>query len=340
MADAARPDPAIQAAGLDPASEGGRERVRLAIENFGIAFFESDLLAGRVTLTPNAFTLFGLPTPACLTVERSPFWACYHPDDAKWARATFEADLRGDRGRDTYREVVRIIRQTDRAVRHIEFSGTMFGLPGARTHIVGMLRDVTEALEAEERSRLLLREVHHRANNALAVVQALMRLTDGDTVEEYQARLGARVMSLARAQAHLDHANPAPVAVSTLIEHELAAWREGIVLDIAAVPPVAPEAVQPVAMILHELATNAAKHGALSVAGGKVTLQLHADAAQVVLVWREQGGPSPDCHQARQGTGMRVIGAQLRRMGGTLDLGWTPGGLCARLRLDRRMWEG
>jgi two-component sensor histidine kinase len=326
--------------GFDLGSEAGRERARLAMENFGIAFFESDMVTGMAVVSPNAFAMFGLPVPPRMPVDRTGFWECYHPEDLEAARATFAADLRGDRDRDIYCERVRIIRHTDRAIRHIEFLGRMFGPPGARTHIVGMLRDVTDAAEAEERRALLVREVNHRANNTLSVVQALVRLTRAADVPDYQRQLEGRILSLARTQTLVDQAARHPAAFALLIASELAAYRDHLALEVDEAPDLVANAVQPVAMILYEMATNAAKHGALAAAGGQVRIEARGDGAEVVLRWVEQGGPPITTPPARKGTGMAVIQSQIRRLGGTRLLDWTPEGLRAELRFPRASWAG
>jgi two-component sensor histidine kinase len=326
--------------GFDLGSEAGRERARLAIENFGIAFFDSDVATGTVVLSPNAFAMFGLPVPPRMPVESTGFWECYHPEDLEAARATFAADLRGDRNRDIYCERVRIIRQTDRAIRHIEFLGRMFGPPGARTHIVGMLRDVTDEAEAEARRALLVREVNHRANNTLSVVQALLRLTQAADVLEYKRRLEGRILSLARTQTLVDQAAQHPAAFALLIASELAAYRDHLTLEADDVPDLVANAVQPVAMILYEMATNAAKHGALAAASGEVRIEARRDGAAVVLRWAEQGGAPIIAPPARKGTGMAVIQSQIRRLGGTQLLDWTPAGLLVELRFPLESWAG
>lgn len=328
----------LLAAALDTGDAAGRERVRLAIENFGLAFFESDLRRGRLVLTPNAFAMFGLPAPDPPVADRALFWKCYHPDDADWARACFEADLRGERGRDDYCERVRIVRADDGRVRWIEFSGRMFGPPGARTHIVGMLRDVTAEVEAAERQALLLREVEHRANNALAVVQSLVRLTGGATLPDYRRSLEGRILALARTQSLTGAADQgAPVPLAAILAAELAACGDHVEIAAEAVPPLAPVLVQPVAMILHELTTNAARHGALSRPGGRVRIAAAREDEEVVLRWTERGGP-PAAAPAHTGTGMSVVRAQARRLGGRLDYDWRPEGLGVELRIPLGRW--
>ncbi|WP_439596649.1 HWE histidine kinase domain-containing protein [Falsiroseomonas sp.] len=326
--------------GFDLGSEAGRERARLAMENFGIAFFESNMATGLVVVSPNAFAMFGLPVPPHMPVERTGFWECYHPEDLAAARATFEADLRGERHRDIYCERVRIIRQTDRAIRHIEFLGRMFGPPGARTHIVGMLRDVTDLAEAEARRSLLVREVNHRANNTLAVVQSLVRLTQAADVPDYKRRLEGRILSLARTQTLVDQTAQRPAAFALLIASELAAYRDHITLEADEVPDLVAPAVQPVAMILYEMATNAAKHGALAAPQGQVRIAARPEGSEVVLRWVEQGGAPLTTPPTRKGTGMAVIQSQIRRLGGTQRLEWSPDGLRAELRFPLSGWAG
>ncbi len=326
--------------GFDLGSEAGRERARLAMENFGIAFFESNMATGLVVVSPNAFAMFGLPVPPSMPVERTGFWECYHPEDQAEARATFEADLRGERHRDIYCERVRIIRQTDRAIRHIEFLGRMFGPPGARTHIVGMLRDVTDAAEAEARRGLLVREVNHRANNTLSVVQSLLRLTQAADVPDYKRQLEGRILSLARTQTLVDQAAQHPAAFALLIASELAAYRDHITLEVDTVPDLVASAVQPVAMVLYEMATNAAKHGALGAAAGQVRIAAAQEGAVVVVRWAEHGGPPLVAPPQRKGTGMAVIQSQIRRLGGTQILDWSPAGLVAELRFPLANWAG
>ncbi len=327
------PAPDLLSAALDSGSEAGRERVRLAVTEFGLAFFESDLAAGTVLMTPNGFAMLGLPEPAApALLDRAVAWSVYHPHDLAAARAKFAADLAGERGRDDYRERVRILRADDGRLRWIEFTGRMFGPPGARTHIVGMLRDVTAEVEAAERRALLSREVEHRANNLLAIVQALVRLTAGADTEDYRANLEGRIMALARSQA-IAQAPSRPAALATLIEGELGAYADHVDLQIEAVPPIDPAAIQPLAMVLHELATNAAKHGALAVPEGRVAIAARMRGGALDLVWTETGGPPIETPPRRRGTGLGVVRAQARRLGASLGEHWDRDGLRIALTL-------
>ena len=105
-------------------------------------------------------------------------------------------------------------------------------------------------------------------------------------------------------------------------------------------PDLVANAVQPVAMILYEMATNAAKHGALALPSGEVRIEARGEGAEVVLRWTEQGGAPVTAPPSRKGTGMAVIQSQIRRLGGTQLLDWTPAGLQAELRFPLASWAG
>jgi PAS domain S-box-containing protein len=204
---------------------------------------------------------------------------------------------------------------------------------GAR-FFTGVLRDITERHAAEERQNLLAREVDHRAKNALTVVQSVLRLTPVNDPKSFAAAVEARVAALARAHSLLAQEGWMAADLRTVAERELAAHarrHEQEEATILAGPPcrLASTAVQPVAMVLHELATNAAKHGALAELGGKVRLvwDLDTNARLLRLRWTESGGP-PVAPPTRRGFGSRVIEATVRaQLGGTVAWQWERAGL-------------
>jgi two-component sensor histidine kinase len=200
----------------------------------------------------------------------------------------------------------------------------------------------TAELQAGEASlRLLAREVDHRAKNALAVVQATLRLTPKLDTESYARAVEGRVSALARAQTLLAQNRWRGASLRALLDAELARpGGEGASRVTLEGPPVLlpPEAAQPLAMAVHELATNATSHGALSVPGGRVCITWRLEGPgpdqvqQVVLRWVEVGGPVLDAPPARRGFGSRVLDGVLRgQLGGTLSLDWRPSGLVCEL---------
>lgn len=217
---------------------------------------------------------------------------------------------------------------------------------GKVTEWFGAASDVTERHIAEERQALLTREVDHRAKNILAVVQAALRLTPKDDLESYAHAIEGRVAALARAHTILAAGKWQPAALRELIEAELAAFQpcvvsgeHRVVIDGPALA-LLPGAVQALSMVLHELATNAAKYGALSTAAGRVLVcwRVDREAGRLRLGWQERGGPRVTQPPTRRGFGSRVITTTVEsQLGGTLDRIWSEDGLHCEIAvpLDR-----
>jgi PAS domain S-box-containing protein len=211
-----------------------------------------------------------------------------------------------------------------------------------------VMRDLTERKRGEEERLLLMREVDHRAKNVLAVVQAALRLTPKNELESYAAAVEGRVMALARAHSLLSDRRWAGADVRVLLEGELSAFlsdtasvKEGAASDTPRAeltgPPVTVEATtaQGLSIALHELATNATKHGALSVPGGRLRVSWEVrKRARLHLRWIEAGGPNVIGAPTRFGFGTRVIEATIRRqLGGGVQMAWELEGLVCELDL-------
>lgn len=205
-------------------------------------------------------------------------------------------------------------------------------------------REVAEALEHAEGHRragdaraVLAREVNHRAKNMLAVVQAVIRLTTAPDRDSFAAAVSGRVAALARAHDLLSDRNWNDVALADLARAAFAAYPpERVGLEG---PPVriAAGLVQPLAITLHELAANAAAHGALMEPGaGRVSVrwELTEDARTLRLDWQERDGPPIAEPPTRQGFGARIIDASIRsQLGGTIVRDWPPTGLRCTMTL-------
>nr|WP_264185243.1 PAS domain S-box protein [Roseicella aerolata] len=221
---------------------------------------------------------------------------------------------------------------------------------GRITHLIPSAVDITARKRSEEAKLLLAREVDHRAKNALAVVQSVLMLTRTEDPAAFKQAVTGRIAAMARAHTLLARERWHGADLRAVLAEELAAYRGAGGLDSAVQldgPQVglAPDAVQPVAMVIHELATNAAKYGALSVADGRVSVTWSRDAASggLELVWREQGGPPVAAPPARRGFGTSLIESTvMRQLQGRLDMVWAEEGLCCVLGLPARLvvWRG
>ncbi|MXP41496.1 PAS domain-containing protein [Altererythrobacter soli] len=204
--------------------------------------------------------------------------------------------------------------------------------------LIGSSVDITERRRAEERERLLAREVDHRAKNLLGVVQSMVQLTRADSTAEFKEAVAGRIQALARAHSLLAAGRWEGVNLSQLVAEELAPFNQGGErLAISGEPlRLNPAASQSLALAIHELATNASKYGSLSCPTGRLEVSwrlLQGEGESFELSWIESGGPLVTAPQKR-GFGSTVIQSSIeRQLGGTLQLGWLEEGLRCRITL-------
>jgi PAS domain S-box-containing protein len=218
--------------------------------------------------------------------------------------------------------------------RGVPIGSAMAQAPG-RLEWVGVLEDIDERRRAEELRLLVSREVDHRAKNVLAVVQTIVKLSAANDPRNYAASVWARIAALARAHDLLAERGWIGVDLRVMAEREFAAYRAAGQITLRGEPlALAAIAVQPLAMVLHELATNAARHGALSAPEGRVTLSWHRDGPLLRLAWVETGGPPADLPPLHQGLGTRMIDSTVRgQLGGLLERRWRREGLVCEIAL-------
>ena len=208
--------------------------------------------------------------------------------------------------------------------------------------------------EAEAARRLLLLEMQHRVKNVLATVQSIATLSarGAASPEAFARGFGVRLRAIAQTHALLLEGGAASAApLRAILAGELAPYGaeadgapEGGGGGASRVRLSGPdlllpaEAAQAIGLVAHELATNAAKHGALSREGGRVEVAWDAEgegeARRLVLDWTETGGPPVAAPPARSGFGSRLMDQALAgRLGGRVAFDWRPAGLRARLEM-------
>jgi len=230
------------------------------------------------------------------------------------------------------------------AVSGLRASGEEFPVEASISHVhVGgarlatvILRDITERRANEEARLLLAREVDHRAKNALAVVQSVVSLTRAATTEEFVSAVRGRVSSLGRAHSLLAQNRWEGADLARVVTDETAPYQGAGQVYVSGQPvSLPPNAVQPISLLIHELATNAAKYGALSRDTGRVDVSWTVQpGGELRLEWREHGGPAVPATPANQGFGSTLIRELVRRqLHGEADLSWPASGLQLTLSL-------
>jgi PAS domain S-box-containing protein len=222
----------------------------------------------------------------------------------------------------------------------IVVSLTVSPVRNAEGRIVGaskIARDVTEQKRNQEQIATLAREAEHRSKNLLATVRAAVNLSQAETSGDLKQAIDGRINALANVNSLFIENQWNGAELSAIASQELAAYSEtdGRRAELDG-PQVLlkPDAAQAIAVTLHELATNAAKYGALSVASGRVDLKWsHATGGPLRLRWTESGGPAVR-EPTRRGFGRRIIERMIAQLKGTTRFDWRAEGLVCEISLQ------
>jgi PAS domain S-box-containing protein len=222
----------------------------------------------------------------------------------------------------------------------IDMSLTISPVRDANGKVVGaskIARDISERKRSEAQISLLAREAEHRAKNLLANVKAVVHLSQAGTPDGLKEAIEGRIKALANVHSLFVQSRWRGAELGNLVKQELSPYsHEGEERTRIDGPTVMlkPDVAQAIAMALHELATNAAKYGALSRAKGEVHVKWSFAADdRVMLRWTEAAGPpvNPPTHK---GFGTDVIGAMIRaHVGGDMRLDWRTEGLVCEIAL-------
>jgi PAS domain S-box-containing protein len=311
-------------------SEQGRS---LALAAGQMGSWEWDIAANRGSWDEGQYRIFGVE-PKNFQISTDNIRNLLHPDDWQPVR---QVVLRMAKGERTQQVEFRVRRPNGELRWCTGTAAASVDAAGNVVRISGVTIDVTERKEAEERQVLLAREVDHRARNALAIIQSIIRLTRAKSVDDYVATVEGRIKALALAHTLLSDSRWHGADLGTLVAEEFAPYRSGNKIELKG-PNVSlsPATAQGIALALHELATNAAKHGALSSLKGRVSLTWQLQADILTLNWVESGGPPIRTPSARS-FGLKVIKASIeQQLGGRATFDWNPKGLCCELLIALR----
>ncbi|RWP40276.1 MASE1 domain-containing protein [Mesorhizobium sp.] len=308
-------------------------RLQEALTAGAVTAFVWDVPTGSSQRSANAAQILGYEPRQMLTASN--FLSRVHPDD----RGRFKALIHGVRPESpTYTVTFRFKRRDGREVWLEEVAKAEFDAMGRLVRLKGLTVDVTKRKRSEEHQRLLVAELDHRVKNLLARVSVVITETSqgSGSLDEYIQALDRRIQSMADAHSLLSQNRWRGVDLMDLVHHQLAPYAtdanttirgSNITLTVAE--------TQGLAMVLHELVTNAAKYGALSSRNGRVEVICNhgpsEDTTNLSIVWREIGGPaiaaSPQC-----GYGVSLIRDLIpHELGGSVDLVFASDGVCCRI---------
>jgi PAS domain S-box-containing protein len=301
-----------------------------------VGSFAYDTDTERMEISPGYAAIHGFPEETA-EIPRREWLARVHPEDVERLQA-LRSGAFGDRRRE-YNTDYRIVR--DGEVRWIDARSFIeYDNDGFPRRVLGVNIDVTERKQAEEHRKLLNAELDHRVKNALATVSAVVSHTvqGRNSLAEFVAALEGRVRSMATTHELLSASRWQGIPLRQLVGRELAPYATKSNTDIGGLEVfLKPQAGQAMAMVLHELVTNAAKYGALSVPGGHVSVRWMLGAQNGFCVhWQERGGPHvvPQIHS---GYGTSVIRDMIPySLGGAVNLVHARDGVHCKVEIPDR----
>jgi PAS domain S-box-containing protein len=332
---------------LEQALRESEERFRLATEAFHGGVSDHDPVTGKVARTKRHLEIIGETAESFPGTARA-WYDRIHPDDRPAydeARAPlFEGEA------SQYQAEYRIQHRDGHWVWIWHRAIAKRDENGRLRRVVGSLIDVTERKRAEEQQQLLIHELNHRVKNTLATVQSLAAQTmrSAASLKEFTAAFEARLFALSKTHNLLTDGAWAGASLRALLEVEVEPYAQGGDsgrFSLAGMHDVhlGPRAAVALGLAFHELATNAAKYGALSNDDGSIAVMWnleHAEAEQQLLlhlVWTERGGPAVE-KPRRRGFGTRLIERGIgSELGGEVAIEHRPEGLVCEMRVPLDM---
>src|SRR5687768_7268147 len=315
------------------------DRLRLAIEAAGVALWSWNVDTDQLTMDPRGHLIWGVPISSEVTFED--LSAHIHPSDRDRVRAAFTA-TRAISG--PYEIDFRIL--IGEAVQWISARGQGADVGMVGRLMFGVFLDVTGRKQAEEGSELLAGEMSHRVKNLLAIAAGLTAITSRSTktTEDMAKQLTQRLTALGRAH---DLVRPIPgeqgkaallgdlVSVLLAPYDDMGAFSGRVRVSVPRMG-VGEATANTLALVLHELATNSLKYGALSSAAGTLDVSCWDAETEIAIVRTERGGPAVVAPEAAGGYGSRLIARVLaNQLGGSIERDWSPEGAIITLKMNK-----
>ncbi|UIJ70351.1 MHYT domain-containing protein [Aurantimonas sp. HBX-1] len=319
-----------------------RANVSSALEAGGVGYWELDLRSSTVHVSPKGKEIFGLKLEDSVRHAKFPIGALSDEERARRDQVLRAALLAGTDYDDEYclADEARWVNVRGRAV---------IGDGGKPRRMIGVVLDVTDRHQAfaavtqsERRQRLMINELNHRVKNTLATIQSIASQTAqrAQSPEDFRRSFEGRLLALSETHNALTRGGWEVACLREIFEHELKPYsREQIRLDGLSLP-LGPREALALGMVIHELATNAAKYGALSDPAGTLDIrwtlrQEKAEEDILAIEWSEQGGPAVQ-PPSRKGFGSRLLHLSIEKeLGGKAELLYGSEGFSCSLVIPR-----
>jgi two-component sensor histidine kinase len=313
------------------------DRLRIATDAAGIALWSWNVDTDRLELDERGHVLWGVPNG---TITFEILSARIHPEDLDRVRAAFAAtrDIIGN-----YETDFRILLAGKIRWISARGRGDDQGIVGRIMY--GVFIDVTERKKAEAAREMIADEMNHRVKNILAITSALTTIsarstaTKDDMVKDLRQRIVAlsKAHDMVRPDYSQQHkATPLGDLLATLLEPYSIIHSNSERLHITTPKLLVGErSATALALVVHELATNSIKYGALSSAKGSLEIKCSAKRGEVEIVWTENGGPPVSKPSGRPGFGTKLVATSLSdQLGGTISANWPPTGVIIILKMS------
>lgn len=312
--------------------------LRAATDAAGVALWSWNVDSDVITMDERGYDLWDVSKTEKLTFEV--LSRNIHPSDLARVRTAFTA-TRAIVG--AFEIDFRIT--AHRNVRWISARGQGDDADIADRHMFGIFLDVTQRRQAEEAHEMLAGEMRHRVKNLLTIATALthMAARSATTKDEMAHDLIDRLMALGRAQDLIrlrPGRNSEAARLDELIAALLAPYEDKQIdgrIRISASPTgVGERSSTTLALVIHELATNSAKYGSLSVASGGLDISCHARDDDIVIIWTERGGPQMSTLATPEGFGSKLIHRSMTaQLGGSIAFNWSDEGVIITLCISK-----
>jgi two-component sensor histidine kinase len=314
------------------------KHLRAATRAAGVALWSWNVDTDAITMDERAYDLWEV-SKGERNITFEILSKNIHPADLERVRSAF-ASTRAVVG--AYEIDFRILSGID--IRWISARGQGDDADIADRIMFGIFLDVTQRKQAEEANELLAGEMSHRVKNLLQIATALTQITSRSaaTKEEMAHELTNRLMALGRAQELVRPSGRKAEAtlLGDLLSVLLAPYDEkGATVRIRVSVPkmnVGENSSTTLALVIHELATNSAKYGALSIPRGTLDVSCNADGDEVVVMWTERGGPPVAAPTVLQGFGSKLVQRSMAaQLGGAIAFDWSEEGVVVTLRMSK-----